>query len=99
MILTAPAKVNLCLRVIRRREDGYHDIETIFERISLFDSVSVEPAGESTRITCDAPSIPTDERSLMGRAVSVFKARSGIQGHFRVHVKKNIPVSAGLGGG
>lgn len=99
MILTAPAKVNLCLKVIRRREDGYHDIETIFERVSVFDSVSIEPVKGSTRITCDDPAVPVDEQSLMGRAVSAFRSRSGAEGHFRIDVKKNIPVSAGLGGG
>ncbi len=99
MILTAPAKINLCLKVICRREDGYHDIETIFERVSIFDTISIEPTGKSTCITCDDPAVPTDGQSLMGRAVSVFKARSVLQEHFSIDVKKNIPVSAGLGGG
>lgn len=99
MIFTAPAKVNLYLEVRRRREDGYHDIETVFERVSIFDEVSIELAHGATSIKCDDPSIPTDEKSLMSRAVSVFKERSGVREHFNIVLKKNIPVSAGMGGG
>jgi 4-diphosphocytidyl-2-C-methyl-D-erythritol kinase len=99
MIFTAPAKVNLYLEVRRRREDGYHDIETVFERVSIFDEVSIAPACGSTTIKCDDPSIPTGEKSLMARAVSVFKEKSGVREHFSIGLKKNIPVSAGMGGG
>ena len=99
MIFRAPAKVNLYLEVIRRREDGYHDIETVFERVSIFDEISIEPASGVTTIKCDDPSIPTDEKSLMAGAVSAFKAKSGVEGYFDIEVKKKIPVAAGMGGG
>ncbi len=99
MILTAPAKVNLYLRVISRREDGYHEIETLFERVSLFDRVSIEPAEDRTIISCDDEKVPTDGDSLMARTVDAFRDRTGEKGHFRIGLEKNIPVSAGLGGG
>jgi 4-diphosphocytidyl-2-C-methyl-D-erythritol kinase len=99
MIFTAPAKVNLYLKVLRLREDGYHDIETIFERVSIFDTVSIEPAEGRNLITCDDISIPTDETSLMGRAVSAFTDKARLRKHFHIKVSKTIPVAAGMGGG
>jgi len=99
MDVTAPAKVNLFLKVVGKREDGYHDIETVFERISLRDTISVDKSSGATVITCDDPSIPIDADSLVGRAVSCFKKAYPPAGYFRIHVRKNIPVGAGLGGG
>ena len=99
MVLTAPAKVNLYLSVIRRMDDGYHEIETLFERISIIDRISVEPAAENTSITCDDPRVPTGADSLLGRTVSMFNDACGKSSHFRIHLEKNIPIGAGLGGG
>jgi len=99
MDFTAPAKLNLFLKVLRKRQDGYHDIETIFERISLGDILSVDKKAGFTRITCDDPSIPVGEDSLIGRAVSYFKESYPDAGGFRIHINKMIPIGAGLGGG
>ena len=67
MDVKAYAKINLGLRVTAKREDGFHDIETIFQTISLHDTLSFTPANELT-LTCDAPEIPTDETNLVLRA-------------------------------
>jgi 4-diphosphocytidyl-2-C-methyl-D-erythritol kinase len=99
MEFTAPAKINLYLRVIGKRGDGYHEIETLFERISIFDRISIEPASGRTILTCDDHRVPTDEDSLMLRAVEAFKKRSGVKGHYAISLKKNVPIGAGLGGG
>jgi 4-diphosphocytidyl-2-C-methyl-D-erythritol kinase len=99
MILTAPAKINLYLKVLSKRDDGYHEIETLFERISLFDNISIEPSRRSTTITCDDAAVPTDAGSLMGRAVRLFGKETGRDLHFNIKLEKNIPVGAGLGGG
>ena len=100
MVFTAPAKVNLYLRVIRRRDDGYHDIETVFERISLYDRLTIEPSGGNPgTIECSDPSIPTGSDSLLGRTLGLFSERSGKSVPVRVVLEKNIPVGAGLGGG
>ena len=72
MIIAASAKINLYLRVLSKREDGYHEIETLFERVSIFDSISIELAASSTTITCDNPNVPTDDDSLMARTVAAF---------------------------
>jgi len=99
MEFTAPAKINLYLKVIQRRNDGYHDIETLFERISIFDRISIEPAEDQTSITCDDPCVPTDGNSLLGRVVTVFREKLGADINFRITLEKNIPIGAGLGGG
>ncbi|MBF0216163.1 MAG: 4-(cytidine 5'-diphospho)-2-C-methyl-D-erythritol kinase [Candidatus Omnitrophica bacterium] len=99
MEFKAPAKVNLYLKVLAKRPDGYHDIETVFEKISLFDIVSVEATSKKTVITSNDPNIPVDNSSIMMRAASLFRDRAGNGKNFKVHLEKNIPVSAGLGGG
>jgi 4-diphosphocytidyl-2-C-methyl-D-erythritol kinase len=99
MILTAPAKINLYLKVLSKRDDGYHQIETVFERISLADRLSVEKAKGSTAIVCDRPDVPTGPGSLMDRAIQLFRKEAGKDLHFDVKLEKNIPVGAGLGGG
>jgi len=99
MELSAPAKVNLYLKVLFKRPDGYHEIETLFERVSIFDKLSVEFSKGSSRITCDNDDVPTDKGSLMMRVIEAFNARTGVLRDFRVHIEKHIPIAAGLGGG
>ncbi|MBD3427223.1 MAG: 4-(cytidine 5'-diphospho)-2-C-methyl-D-erythritol kinase [Candidatus Omnitrophica bacterium] len=99
MEIAAPAKINLYLRVIKKLEDGYHQIETIFERISILDRVKAELSSSGTSISCSDENIPTGEESLLGRTVRSFRQRASLQEDFRVHIEKNIPVSAGMGGG
>jgi 4-diphosphocytidyl-2-C-methyl-D-erythritol kinase len=99
MIFTAPAKINLYLKVLSKRDDGYHEIETLFERISIFDELSIEPSKDSTLITCDDPRVPTDEGSLLGRTVKAFKRAIKEELNYKINLKKNIPIAAGLGGG
>jgi len=99
MELTEPAKINLYLKVLSKREDGYHEIETMFEKVSILDSISVEVTSETTSITCDDPEIPTGKTSLLGKTISEFQKKTSGNTNFKVHLKKNIPVAAGLGGG
>ncbi|MEA3489449.1 MAG: 4-(cytidine 5'-diphospho)-2-C-methyl-D-erythritol kinase [Candidatus Omnitrophota bacterium] len=99
MIVTAPAKINLYLKILRQRDDGYHEIETLFERISIFDRISIETTREGTVITCDDPGVPAGENSLLGKTVRAFVETAGKDLNFSVSLEKNIPVGAGLGGG
>ncbi|MDP8299945.1 MAG: 4-(cytidine 5'-diphospho)-2-C-methyl-D-erythritol kinase [Candidatus Tantalella remota] len=99
MKITAPAKINLYLEVLSKRDDGFHEIETLFERISLSDEISVEFAQGPTRITCSDSGIPTGEDSLLYRTVSAFNEKTSKKASFVIDLKKNIPVAAGLGGG
>ncbi len=100
MNVTAPAKINLYLKVINKCEDGYHNIETLFERISILDHISVEISeNDSTSIECDHPQVPTGPDSLLSKTVESFKKAAGIKHNFNISLKKTIPIGAGLGGG
>jgi len=99
MEFTAPAKVNLFLNILSRREDGYHEIETLFEKISISDRISVETASSGTRISCTDPQVPVGGGSLMMRTVEAFNRKAHSDFCFKVEIEKNIPVGAGLGGG
>lgn len=98
--LLSPAKVNLRLEVLRRRGDGYHEVRTILQRISLYDRLRISLKGkEGISVTTDSPRLPVDEGNLAYRAASVLleevEARVGIE----LHIQKEIPISSGLGGG
>ena len=100
MILHAPAKVNLRLRVIGKRPDGYHNIETIFERIAIFDKIILRSLkNNKIKILCDHPSVPTSKSSLIYRTVELLKNVKHLQKGVEVKIVKKIPIAAGLGGG
>lgn len=96
--LFSPAKVNLFFRVLRRRPDGYHEIASLYQVVSLKDRLTMELADEDC-LTCDDPSIPCDERNLVLKAVNLFRRKTGSAVRVRVHLEKKIPAQAGLGGG
>lgn len=99
MILAhAPAKVNLGLAVHRRRPDGYHDISTLFLKISLADELRVTAQPRDIVVTCDHPHVPTDAQNLIYRAAAALQALAPGQG-VHLDLQKTIPVAAGLGGG
>jgi 4-diphosphocytidyl-2-C-methyl-D-erythritol kinase len=98
-----PAKVNLQLSVGPRRDDGYHDLVTVFHAVSLFDEVTVRPAERSTvRVTGqDASSVPANRANLAARAARSLATRLGRKASsaVQIEIRKRIPVSAGLAGG
>ena len=89
----AYAKINWALRVTGKRADGYHDIETLFQTISLHDTLTFRPSDRLT-LTCDDPTIPVDETNLVLRA-----ARAAGVGDVAIELRKRIPAGGGLGGG
>ena len=94
------AKVNLSLDVIRRRADGYHEIETLFQSIDLSDRLRIEFTDDArVEITCATPGIPTDETNLCHRAVVAMRAVAGRSLGARIVLEKGSPAGAGLGGG
>ena len=99
----APAKINLSLRVLGRRDDGFHEIETLMVPISLADELVLEfchGAAGSIELTCSDPTIPTGEGNLAFRAAGLFISRVGSPGKtLRLVLNKRIPHGAGLGGG
>jgi 4-diphosphocytidyl-2-C-methyl-D-erythritol kinase len=99
----APAKLNLFLEIRRRRPDGYHDLETLFQEISLSDEISVEynPNAAGLFFRCDSRLLKGVKAgsNLAERAARVFCDTFGVPGRFTIHLEKNIPIGAGLGGG
>ena len=96
MLLRAFAKINLDLRVLGRRDDGFHEIKTIFQAVDWWDEILLEPAA---RFEFSAPGTPDDETNLVVRAVRAYERLAGISANVRVAVTKNIPMGRGLGGG
>lgn len=100
LTLPAFAKINWTLRVQGRRSDGFHELRTIFQTISLQDSlIFQESTAEELRLTCDAPDIPLDESNLILRAARALRERHGIKQGAKIHLEKRIPAAGGLGGG
>jgi 4-diphosphocytidyl-2-C-methyl-D-erythritol kinase len=96
----SPAKVNLCLRVLRKRADGYHDIASLMQRISLCDEMIFRPAEQGIRVRCPGSSLPENEENIVFRAADAFfKQTPSLPGGIDVTIKKEIPIAAGLGGG
>ena len=99
--LFSPSKINLFLRIVRRREDGYHDLASLFHVIDLGDEMSFAKSSSETKDTlvCEDASIPLDESNLVIKALNLFRAKTGIKQYFWVELKKTVPSGAGLGGG
>ncbi|MBV9127720.1 MAG: 4-(cytidine 5'-diphospho)-2-C-methyl-D-erythritol kinase [Verrucomicrobia bacterium] len=110
LTLRAPAKINLSLRVLRRREDGFHDIESLMCPLELADEIDLDCAGPAAggatdtpgvEFSCDDASLPSDGSNLAVRAAVIFLRHTGLQGKHgvRVALRKRVPHGAGLGGG
>ncbi|MDE7099261.1 MAG: 4-(cytidine 5'-diphospho)-2-C-methyl-D-erythritol kinase [Ruminococcus sp.] len=107
MKVKAPAKINLALDVYDyKRPDGYHEIESIFQTISIYDEVTVELIENGIELTCEVPekfassdTIPCDERNIAYKAAKRFIDENNLEKGCRIHIKKGIPSQAGMGGG
>jgi 4-diphosphocytidyl-2-C-methyl-D-erythritol kinase len=100
LCLESPAKVNLRLEVLKKRKDGYHEIRTIFQKISLHDTLCFSLSQKrGIRITTDHPGLPTGKRNLVHRAAVSLMEKAGRPRGVRVDIEKRIPLGAGLGGG
>lgn len=98
--IIVPAKVNLWLEVIRKRDDGYHDLSSLMLPVGIYDCLELESHNRNRiSLECDDPAVPSNESNLAWRAAEIFlsEVKSGIGVHIRII--KNIPVAAGLGGG
>jgi 4-diphosphocytidyl-2-C-methyl-D-erythritol kinase len=97
--IRSPAKINLCLSVLGRRPDGYHDVEMLMQMVGLFDEVTVVLGGTDVRVSCDSSAVPAGEGNIAWRAAAELLRISGKAAGLSIEIKKNIPVAAGLGGG
>ena len=99
LTLPAPAKINLVLRVLRKRDDGFHEIESLMTQLpGLADEIRLSQARQFS-FTCSKPDLCEDEDNLVVRAVRAFERASGIICKCALHLEKRIPHGAGLGGG
>ena len=95
----APAKINLLLDVIRKREDGYHEVEMIMTMVDLADRLEMyELPRDQIVLSSQAGFIPLDEKNLAFQAARLIKERCGVKRGVYIHLDKNIPVAAGLAG-
>jgi 4-diphosphocytidyl-2-C-methyl-D-erythritol kinase len=98
--LRAYAKINLGLRVLGRRADGYHELRTVFQTITLHDDLSFTArTDERIELVCAAPDIPIDETNLVQRAAVALRDHYGLKHGARIELTKRIPAGGGLGGG
>jgi 4-diphosphocytidyl-2-C-methyl-D-erythritol kinase len=108
IIVRAPAKVNLFLAVKRLRDDGYHDVEIVYQAIDIFfpnsnehicDEIILAPKSHGIELVVDPPHLPTDQRNLCWSAARLLQERCNIQAGVYLRLRKRIPIGAGLGGG
>ncbi|MCF1684472.1 4-(cytidine 5'-diphospho)-2-C-methyl-D-erythritol kinase [Tetragenococcus halophilus] len=100
IIEKAPAKINLGLDVLYKREDNYHELEMVMSSVDLADHLSFEPLCEDQIvIESNKAFLPSDQRNNVYQAAAIIKKRYGIAEGIKITIKKNIPVAAGLGGG
>lgn len=100
MKILSPAKINLFLHICGKRPDGYHELFSLMCCITLYDEISLQiGAGKTIEIDCSHPDVPSDDTNLVHRAASLFQTRLDTAQGVNIHLNKNIPVAAGLGGG
>ncbi len=95
----SPGKVNLLLNILGRRADGFHELETVFYPVRVFDRLRFARGGQGIELSCSVPDLPTDARNLVYRAAAAFLAAAGIRDGVRLDLEKNLPLAAGLAGG
>ncbi len=100
IVLDARAKVNLGLEVVRKRDDGYHEIRTLLQTIGLSDRIAIRRTrGEGVRLRCPGSGLPTGDENLVVRAARLLRERSGCRHGAEIVLHKRIPIGGGLGGG
>ena len=100
VVFKTPAKINLCLKILGLRCDGYHELVTWMQQVSLYDELRVEPGGERILVYSDRVDVPGGRENIVYRAARALRDVSGRRGlGARIYLKKNIPAGAGLGGG
>lgn len=99
MILKAHAKINLSLDIVGKREDGYHLLEMVMQTLELHDEVILTEINKGIKLTCSENYVPEDKRNIAYKAAKLLMDEKNIKKGIHIEIKKNIPVSAGLGGG
>jgi len=95
----SPCKVNLLLNILGKRADGFHELESVMQPVSLCDELEFKRGGKEIRLTCSDPALPADSTNLVHRAAAGFLRAARITEGVGIHLEKRIPLAAGLGGG
>jgi 4-diphosphocytidyl-2-C-methyl-D-erythritol kinase len=99
LFVKAPAKLNLYLEVLGLRDDGYHELETIMQTVSLYDELALELTSSGIRLVTSSPDVPNDHTNLVVRAAELLSQHAHRQLGATLRLEKRIPVGAGMGGG
>lgn len=100
LLIRAPAKVNLVLEVLGKRPDGFHDLALVFQALDLEDELMVSPTDSDVSVKVEGiPVLPADGTNLAAKAAHLFFEKARIRGGVHIHLRKRIPIAAGLGGG
>lgn len=99
VVRQSPCKINLLLNILRKREDGYHELETIMQPVPFCDRLTVDKAAAGVRLSCNLAALPVDGTNLVHKAAVAFLQAAGIADGVQIHLEKNVPLAAGLGGG
>jgi 4-diphosphocytidyl-2-C-methyl-D-erythritol kinase len=92
------AKINWFLRILGKRDDGFHELCTVFQTVSLHDRLTFSESDQII-LTCDDENIPTDDKNLIVKAAKILRGKHGIKKGAKIHLEKRIPAPGGLGGG
>lgn len=100
LTLFSPCKINLFLRILGKRDDGYHDLASLFQAVGFGDTLDLTVVNEDSDIfTCNMPGVPVDETNLVLRALALMRLKTGVRMYFNANLYKECPAQAGLGGG
>ncbi len=97
--IKCPAKINLTLEIVNKREDGFHNIKSIMQLINLYDYLTIKPAKSGIQLSGTSSEIPYNEKNLVYKAADLFFKTTGINEGAEIFIEKNIPIAAGLAGG
>ncbi len=93
------SKVNIGLKVLNQRDDGYHNIYTVFQELDFGDTIQIEKIDDGCTIKSNVDWIPIDESNICHKAYSALKTKFPVLGGISIHIQKNVPIGSGLGGG
>ena len=99
LTISVPAKINISINVKNKLASGYHSVETIMQTINLFDTITVEKAPSGICIQCENQGIPSNQENIAWKATEMFFTKCPHKEGAKITIKKNIPISSGLGGG
>ena len=92
LVLKSHCKVNLLLNILGRREDGFHDLETIMQPVPLCDELQLERTEKGLKLSCNDSRLPMDSSNLVHRAATAFLSKAEVEG-VRIHLQKNLPLA------